>query len=281
MIDPSARSISGDSERLQQIVWNLLSNAIKFTPSGGCVEVQLKQADSQITLTVSDTGEGIDPVILPRVFDRFWQVDDSTSREHGGLGLGLAIVKNLVELHGGTISASSQGLGKGAVFTIMLPQPASSHGADERYRRSPTMGTHSGSPLLVIDGVRVLLVDDDPDSIQAVATALAIRGANVQLAKSTAQALEVVNRWDPDVVVADIGMPIEDGYALIKKLRAYDVKIRGRRIPAVALTAYAGADDRVRIFAAGFQRHVAKPANPDELVGIVAGLAGRGGRPEP
>ena len=275
-LDLQAESITGDFERLQQVVWNLLSNAIKFTSRGGSVEIELGRDDSAIRLSIRDTGEGIDASTLPRVFDRFWQVDDSAARVHGGLGLGLAIVKHLVELHGGVISATSQGVGKGSVFTVILPQPAiTARMNDEKQRQSLVGSTHAGAPTLMIDGVRVLLVDDEPDSIQAVATALAIRGADVRLAGSTAQALEALDRWNPDVLVADIGMPVEDGYKLIKAIRGRDLVAPGRTIPAVALTAYAGAEDRLRTLAAGFQKHLAKPANPEELVALVASLAGR------
>ena len=258
--------VIGDVLRLQQVVANLLSNAIKFTPAGGRIRVALERMDdATLRLIVSDTGAGILPELLPRIFDRFLQGDASRTRGRGGLGLGLAIVRHLVELHGGTIAAASDGPGHGATFTVTLPAGA----AGQHAETPPFTGAQStnGRPL---DGLRVLAVDDHDDSREVIRVALAERGADTVVVGSVDEALAVLEREPIDVVVSDIGMPQRDGYALVEALRELE-RSQGRRpIPAIALTAYAGRDDRDRLLAAGFQVHVAKPIDPDVLAETVA-----------
>ena len=281
VLDPHVGTVSGDPNRLQQVMWNLLSNAIKFTPRGGRVQVVLARVNSHVELSVSDTGEGIRPEFLLHVFDRFRQADSSTTRKHGGLGLGLAIVKQLVELHGGTVRAHSAGPGDGATFTVALPLVALQvdPDSDERSHRHP-LG--HAAPSLVPDqcariaGVRVLVVDDEPDARMLVRRLLEDCEAIVSTAESAREALERLERNPPDVLVSDIGMPGEDGYSLIRRVRALGPD-RGGNTPAVALTAYARAEDRVRSVLAGFQMHVSKPVEPAELITMVASLAGRTG----
>jgi len=268
-------SIKGDPARLQQVFWNLLSNAVKFTPRGGCVDVQLVSKDAQLEISVSDTGEGIDPSFLPHVFDRFRQADGSTTRRYGGLGLGLAIVKQLVELHGGTVHASSPGAGRGSLFVVRLPcahanqiersvEPPA-HGADVE-RLAESLGG--------IAGVSVLVVDDEADSRETIKLLLESWHARVTTASSADEALELVQRVRPDVLLSDIGMPGRDGYSLMRQVRALPAE-RGGGTVAIALTAYARAEDRVNALRAGFQHHIAKPVEPLELLGVVA----RGLRP--
>jgi PAS domain S-box-containing protein len=261
--------LAGDPTRLQQVVWNLLSNAIKFTPKGGRVEVRLCCVDSHVELTVTDNGPGIRTDFLPYVFDRFRQADGTTTRAHAGLGLGLAIVRHLVELHGGSVRAHSDGEGRGAVFAVRLPVAAVRvKAADEP--RALVNGDGLGEPLR---GLRVLVVDDELDARELVAAVLAEAGAEVTAVGSVPEALEWVQRCRPDVLVSDIGMPLEDGYSLIKKVRAME-KTLGR-IPAAALTAYASVQDRTKALLAGYSSHLPKPIEPAELTAVVANLAGR------
>jgi PAS domain S-box-containing protein len=267
-LDAEAGMVRGDAERLQQVVWNLVSNAVKFTPRNGRVRVALARVDGQVAITVADTGQGIRPEVLPIVFEPFRQGDSSTTRVHGGLGLGLAIVRHIVEAHGGSVQAESAGEGRGAVFTVTLP-PISDERADDAERAPDEPAAADAVPPL--EGLRVLVVDDEPQSNEVVATLLTSCGAEVQVAASAAQAREVLARWQADVLVSDIGMPEEDGYALISRLRAGDADTA--RLPAVALTAYATRDDRVRLLSAGFQAHVPKPVDPGELVTVVANVA--------
>ncbi|HEX8723617.1 MAG TPA: PAS domain S-box protein [Pyrinomonadaceae bacterium] len=278
LLDPAAGAVSGDPERLQQVVWNLLSNAVKFTPKGGRVEVRLERADSQVEITVADTGRGIAPEFLPHVFDRFRQADQATTRQHGGLGLGLSIVRQLVELHGGTVEVRSEGEGRGATFTVSLPPlPARAGRADGGRRVNPasrTGGALDCPPGL--EGLRVLVVDDEADTREVLLAVLASCGAQPTAAASAAEALRLLGRERYDVLVSDIGMPEEDGYDLIRRVRALAGE-RGGTIPAVALTAYARAEDRMRALRSGFQMHVPKPVEPAELITVVANLAGRGG----
>jgi PAS domain S-box-containing protein len=275
ILDPRAGLVSGDPQRVQQIVWNLLSNAIKFTPKGGHVHVRLERVNSHVELSVADTGQGIDSALLPHLFERFWQAETGTTRQQGGLGLGLAIVRHLTELHGGTVSAESPGVGHGAVFRVVLPLMATTSATTDPGRRHPAASDETRRPELAqLDGVRVLLVDDEVDCNEALQELLAARGAEVRVAGSAAQALEMLDRWRPEVLVSDIGMPGEDGYALIRHVRARR-REDGRDIPGVALTAYASVDDRVKILTAGFQMHVVKPVDPAELIAVVAMLAGR------
>ncbi len=282
VLDPQARPISGDPNRLQQIFWNLLSNAIKFTPKGGRVQVVLERVNSHLEVSISDTGQGIDPVFLPHVFDRFRQADATTTRQHGGLGLGLAIVKQLVELHGGSVRVKSGGLGAGATFIVDLPlavlhPEAEPPGSERRHPLAGSSHARLSSQGLNLTGVKVLVVDDEPDARALVKRLLDDRGASVRAACSAAEALRLIGEARPDVLVSDIGMPGEDGYALIQRVRALSAT-GGGTIPAIALTAYARSEDRMKVILAGFQMHVAKPVEPAELLTMVASLAGRTGR---
>jgi CheY-like chemotaxis protein len=272
VLDTRTGPMAGDPERLQQVVWNLLSNAIKFTPKGGRVQVILERINSHVEIAVSDTGQGFAASFRPHLFERFWQADSSITRTHGGLGLGLSIVRNIVELHGGTVHAESPGEGQGATFTVKLPLVIFQRTAGEVERRHPTAADDSEEHALpALRGVRVLVVDDEPDSNEVVSTLLASRGAEVRVAAAASHALEIMRRWIPDLVVSDIGMPEQDGYALLAAMRRTGRELA--RIPAIALTAYATRDDRLRILAAGFQMHVTKPIDPVELVASVANVA--------
>ena len=268
--DPIVGSISGDSARLQQIAWNLLSNAVKFTPERGRIEVLLEQKDGHVQLTVSDNGQGINPQFLPRVFDRFRQADSSTTREYGGLGLGLAIVRHLVELHGGTVRAESAGEGKGASFCVTFPLIA------ERIDSAVLnqSGEYNQLDKTSLNGLRVLVVDDEPDARQIIATLIQRTGAEVMACESAHEALEALEKWHPDVLMSDIGMPGEDGYSLINKVRSLPAE-RGGDVPAAAFTAYAREEDRQRALDAGYQMHIAKPVSSGQLVAMIAHLAGR------
>ena len=276
-LDPSARHISGDYSRLQQVVWNLLSNAIKFTPSGGRIEVRLERAGPNIQISVSDMGEGIKSDFLPFIFDRFRQADGTSTRRHGGLGLGLAIVRHLVELHGGTVRADSLGEGCGATFTICLPFPHSHERTENQRVDKETMWQNEEAssqlkPLPSLDGVQVLLVDDDQDTLQMLTVALTAYRAKVQTAASAAEALEALQWYKPDVLVTDLAMPDEDGYSLIGKIRALEAK-NDIQTPAIALTAYVRVEDRARALSAGFNMFVPKPIEPSELIMAIANLA--------
>jgi signal transduction histidine kinase/CheY-like chemotaxis protein len=262
--DASVPPLSGDPDRLQQVVWNLLSNAIKFTPQGGRVEVHLERAAPHARLSVVDTGAGIEPSLLPHVFDRFRQGETRTS---GGLGLGLALVRHLVEAHGGTVGARSEGAGRGATFVVDLPIPAVHVGPPDARLALPA----PAAPAL--DGVRVLVVDDERDARDVMTTVLESHNAEVVAAASAEEALAALADATPDVLVCDIGMPGEDGYALIRKIRGRETE-HGGRLPAAALTAYTRFEDRTRALLAGFQIHLPKPIEPDELVAVVANLAG-------
>ena len=261
----SSGLVSGDADRLQQVVWNLLSNAVKFTPRGGRVQVRLERVTSHSELTVSDTGEGISKEFLPFVFDRFSQADSTSSRKHGGLGLGLGIVRHLVELHGGTVQAFSSGLDQGSTFVVRLPliivQPVPrlvEHGASAR------------AELGDLSGVAVLVAEDNDDARKLLTAIFERCGATVEAAESVPAALERLSRFRPDIIVSDIEMPGEDGYSLITKVRAQETP--EGRIPAIALTAYTRSPDRVRALAAGFQMHMGKPVEPTELVAAVKSL---------
>jgi PAS domain S-box-containing protein len=279
-MDPQAGPVPGDAARLQQVAWNLISNAVKFTGKGGRVDVRLERVDSHVELKVSDTGQGIPPEFLPYVFDRFRQADGSTTRLHGGLGLGLAIARHLVELHGGAVRAESPGAGHGATFTVELPV-AVVRNADFGLRlgeqdsaAAQTASRDRQSAILY--GVRVLVVDDEEDARGLMRTVLEKRGAEVAAVAVAGAALAAIERDPPDVLVSDIGMPGEDGYELIRRVRALDPS-RGGRVPAAAVSAYVGEDDRRRALDAGFQLHVAKPVDPEELVSVVQRLAARDG----
>jgi signal transduction histidine kinase len=266
-IDPEAGLVSGDADRLQQVVWNLLSNAIKFTPQGGRVEIRLARVDAQLQLRVRDNGRGIRRELLPRLFERFWQADSSTTRLYGGLGLGLAVVRHLVELHGGSVGADSDGEGQGATFTATLPLFSA--------LRQPVAAERAAEIPPTFQGLRVLVVDDNPDTCEIVAAILERAGAEVRTCVCASQALTTMDRWLPDLLVSDIAMPGEDGYTLIRKVRARRTE-EGGRVPAVALTAYGRSEDRAKALSAGFQVHVEKPIEPSDLVGTVASITGRG-----
>jgi PAS domain S-box-containing protein len=274
ILDPRGGKVSGDPGRLQQVVWNLLSNAIKFTPKGGRVQVLLERVNSHIEISVADTGIGIPLSFLPHVFDRFSQRDSTASRGYGGLGLGLAISKQLVELHGGTIRAKSPGEGQGATFTVHLPLLVVQDDSEESARDHPTHPSAGEDfPLPSLAGVRVLLVDDEPDARELVGRILGDQGATVTAAATAEDAMAILDTSPPDIVVSDIGMPGMDGYQLMRLIRSREAK--GRRIPALALTAFARAEDRKRLMLAGYQAHLAKPFDAAELVLLVAGLAQR------
>ena len=273
VLGPLTSPISGDPQRLQQIIWNLLTNAIKFTPKGGSVEVRLERIESHLELIINDTGEGIEAAFLPHVFDRFLQSDSSSTRRHGGLGLGLSIVRQLVELHGGSVTALSQGAGQGATFKVTLPL-MSVHHLPDNVETKPTLMTPKAraEKEVSLADLRVLVVDDEPDARELIAAVLKGRGAEVVAVESGADALAELERQSFHAMVSDIGMPDMDGYALIKKIRRLPAE-RGGRLPAVALTAYAAGEDRIRAMTAGYQTHISKPVEPAELATAVASLA--------
>jgi CheY-like chemotaxis protein len=272
--------VSGDPHRLQQVVWNLVSNALKFTPKGGQVDVRLHRVDSQVEIEVTDNGQGIEPRFLPYIFERFRQADSTSTRRYGGLGLGLAIVRHLVELHGGTADAHSEGLGLGATIRVRFPVLAVSAPESNGAMRDVTKGAsargegHTTLPGGYLSGIRVLVVDDEVDARTMVTAALSLYGAHVETASSTSEALRTLDNSAVHVLVSDIGMPDEDGFSLIQRLRARSEADNGR-VPAIALTAYASPADRTRVLASGFQMHMSKPSDPEELAAAVASLAGR------
>ncbi|HEX2222962.1 MAG TPA: response regulator [Thermoanaerobaculia bacterium] len=272
-LKPGAGPLLGDPDRLQQVAWNLLSNAIKFTPRGGTVEVVLETFGEYVRLTVCDDGPGIDPTFHPFLFEPFRQANRTLTRRHGGLGLGLAIVKRLVDLHGGEVRAENRGPGQGARFVVDLPLNAE---PPER-RAQPADGLRASGiecpPQL--DGLRILVVDDEPDSRELVSTILTECGAEVATAASVEEALGVLEPFQPDVLISDIAMPERDGYELIRAIRERASREGSARLPAVALTAHARAEDRLRSFQSGFDLHVVKPVDPAELLGVVATLSGR------
>jgi PAS domain S-box-containing protein len=274
--DPFIHPIMGDASRLQQVIWNLLSNAIKFTPTGGRIEVRLESAGSNLRVAISDTGQGISKDLLPFIFERFRQADSTTTRRYGGLGLGLAIVRHLVELHGGTVHAHSEGEGSGATFTLNLPLAHASsnlrkqNGEIEDSSRNEDQNRHLKS-LPSLAGVQVLLVDDDRDNLHILTLMLTNSGARVQATHSAAIALEILQWYQPDVVVSDLAMPEEDGYSLISKIRALEAQ-SGKASLAVALTAYVRIEDRARAIAAGFDGFISKPVAPNEVITEIANL---------
>ena len=268
--DPRGGLVSGDSARLQQVVWNLLSNAIKFTPRGGRVRVSLACDESHVELRVVDTGQGINAAFLPFVYDRFRQANNTSARKHGGLGLGLAIVRHLVEMHGGTVLAESPGEGLGSTFSLRLPLMIAKR-ADETNRDGQNESQAGDVPRL--NGVRVLIVDDERDAREMLCVMLEQRGVEARMAGSASEAFRTLQAWKPDVLVSDVGMPGEDGYALIAKVRALTPELGGH-VPAVALTGYAGPEDSQRLTSAGYNICVAKPVEFAELVRTVASLTG-------
>src|SRR5687768_8664713 len=264
--EPGLGAISADSARLHQIIWNLLSNAVKFTPRGGKIAIRIEQEAAHAKVTVHDTGQGIDPEFLPRVFDRFRQADSSTTRSFGGLGLGLAIVRHLIELHGGTVSAESEGVGKGATFFARFPLITE--------RAEPVAHDVGSGEIRSLDGLRVLLVDDEEEAREIISTVIGRTGAEVKTCISASEALIFLTEWRPDVILSDIAMPEEDGYTFIGKVRSLP-RDKGGETPAAALSAYARDEDRLQALAAGYQMHIAKPIGASQLVTMVAKLAGR------
>jgi PAS domain S-box-containing protein len=270
-LDPDAGIVSGDSDRLQQVIWNLLTNAVKFTPNGGDVLVRLSRIGSQAEIAVVDSGKGIDGDFLPIVFDRFRQADQSSTRRYGGLGLGLSIVRQLVELHGGSVSARSEGENRGSTFLVRLPLAPRE---DTQKADVPVaIGALSAAPSL--SHLRALVVDDETDTRELLRAVLESSGSQVRTASSAPEALELFEQWRPDVLLSDIGMPGENGYSLIRKIRAAEAKNAAQAVPAIALTAYAREDDREQALEAGFQKHVTKPVEPAALLSVIDDLCRR------
>jgi CheY-like chemotaxis protein/anti-sigma regulatory factor (Ser/Thr protein kinase) len=272
MLDPRAGPVSGDPDRLQQVVWNLLSNAVKFTPSDGQISVQLVSVNAHVEIVISDTGQGIAREFLPHIFDPFRQADGSKTRRHGGLGLGLAIARHLVELHGGAVKAESDGEGRGTKFTITLPCMGVAPGLSLRQQRSDVGTAYERSGELT--GLRILSVEDDRDSREMLEMALRAEGAEVVSVGSVREALKVLNgnEWRPAVMVSDIGMPDEDGYDLIRQVRSRTPE-EGGNLPAIALTGFAGNGERERLLGAGYQMHITKPVEWSSLILTIAGFA--------
>jgi CheY-like chemotaxis protein len=262
-----------DPERLQQAIWNLLSNAVKFSDAGGRVRVSLSQKAAHTVLMVEDNGRGIEPALLTVIFDRFKQADSSTTRRLGGLGLGLSLVRHIIELHGGHVSADSAGAGKGARFTITLPTRAVLPESPPASASPESEALSAAAPGLRVSGLRVLVVDDEPDACNLIATVLVEAGAQVQTARSAAEGFAAFRRFHPDVLISDIGMPGEDGYSLIRRIRTLPGP-EGGTVPALALTAFAREEDRAKSLAAGFTSHLRKPVDLGNLTGTIAELAG-------
>jgi signal transduction histidine kinase/ActR/RegA family two-component response regulator len=275
IVDPDASPVSGDPERLQQVLWNLLSNAVKFTNRGGKIQVRLERVNSHVEIAVSDTGIGIAPEFLPHVFERFRQADSGIARERGGLGLGLSIARQLIEMHGGTIHVFSGGINQGATFRVQIPLMIVHHVHDDPPRIHPR-AAQSARKLVTPDlrDVRVLAVDDEADALNLVSEVLEAAGARVSTARSAADALRSLEADVPDVLVADLGMPVVDGFQFIDRVRRHP-NAGVRDVPAAALTAYARSEDRMKALRAGFQIHLAKPIDPAELVTTIAALAKR------
>jgi len=270
IVDPKAGPVSGDPDRIQQIVWNLLSNAIKFTPAAGAVSLHVRNSETHVEIRIEDTGEGISSGFLPHVFERFRQADGSLTRQHKGLGLGLAIVRHLVELHGGSVSAESEGRGKGATFKVALPLLTGS----TESAPNPLKSLASENPL-ALDGLRILLIDDEADARELHSTMLQNFGAQVDARASGVDGFAALSNSQPDILICDLEMPEMDGYAFISKLRQ-DESVNGNaRIPALALTAHARVEDCKRALRAGFQSHLAKPVEPAALARLLAAMVAR------
>jgi PAS domain S-box-containing protein len=275
VIDPNVGPVSGDPDRLQQVVWNLVSNAVKFTPKGGRIQVRLERVNSQVEISVSDTGIGITDEFLPYVFDRFRQAEGGTTRRTGGLGLGLAIVRHIVEMHGGSVNAASAGEGKGATFRIRLPVMIVHPDPGESTRQHPrTEHLKPLTDLADLTGIRVVAIDDDQDALTLLRVVLEAAGAEVTTVSSAVEAPRTVEEKKPHVVVLDIGMPEMDGFDVIARIRASNDPLV-RNVPAAALTAFARSEDRTKALRSGFEMHLAKPIDPGELVASVATLARR------
>ncbi|KYF74224.1 hypothetical protein BE17_21920 [Sorangium cellulosum] len=275
VIDPLAGPVSGDPNRLQQVVWNLLSNAVKFTPRGGKIDVLLERVSSHIEITVHDSGVGIAPELLSQIFERFRQADSSTTRRFGGLGLGLSIVKQLVELHGGTVHAESSGAGQGSTFVVCLPLHVVRE-APEREHPTTAKAIPPRQGEIALAGIKVLVVEDEPDARELLKWVLARSKADVVTASSATEGFDLVRTAHPDVVVSDIGMPGKDGYQFMREVRSLPPS-EGGKVPAIALTAFARSEDRTKAMLAGYQVHLAKPIEPRELAATIRSLAGRTG----
>lgn len=271
--DPTVSIVNCDPDRIQQVIWNLLSNAIKFTPRGGRIEIRLESRDDHAILSIRDSGQGISADFLPYVFDRFRQADSTATRAHGGIGLGLSIVRHLVELHGGTVKAESDGPNLGATFTVQLPLTINRQRVTDVFRHED-LSSLASLRLTALDGLRVLVVEDDTDAREMLTTLLGKCRVDVRAVASCAEALRVIRDQQPDVLVSDIAMAGEDGYTLIRRLRQLEAE-HGGHLPAIALTALARDEDRDRALSAGFQAHLAKPVEPAELTAVVASLARR------
>jgi PAS domain S-box-containing protein len=271
LLDPAADHVQADATRMQQIIWNLLANAIKFTPTGGFVQVKLDRVESRAQVTVTDTGEGISPEFLPYIFNRFQQGDGTTTRRHGGLGLGLAIARHLVEMHGGTIEAASEGFDKGSTFTVGIPLRSSGILVSPTPISTAPESDSNGGGRFSLKGLRILAIDDEPDVRDMLQTLLEDCGANVLTAASAKAGLEALAAWKPHVLISDIGMPEEDGYSLIRKIRALSPE-HGANVPAIALTGYVRVEERMRALEAGYQMFVPKPVETNELISIIGDL---------
>jgi CheY-like chemotaxis protein/nitrogen-specific signal transduction histidine kinase len=267
-------SITCDAQRLQQMVWNLLTNAVKFTPESGRIEVAYERIDNSVCIRVSDSGLGIAPDFLPLVFDRFRQADSSSTRRHQGLGLGLAIVRHLAELHGGQVSVHSEGQGKGSVFSITLPITLAVVSQGNVPQKTSNGHTKAQASLHQLNGLRISIVDDDDDACKLLRFSLEMSGAEVRTSSSVADAMRSLHEWLPDLLLTDINMPGEDGYSLIRKVRALTPE-QGANIPAIALTAMARDEDSEQALSAGFQMHIPKPVDIEELADAIVGLAGK------
>jgi CheY-like chemotaxis protein len=277
ILDPTVGPVSGDPDRLQQVVWNLLTNAVKFTPRGGRVQVRLERVSSHVEIIVSDTGAGIHPDFLPHVFERFRQAEAGTTRKTGGLGLGLSIVRHIVEMHGGSVQADSAGEGQGSTFSIQLPlMILRPDDLDARREHPRTDRREPLTQLGDLQGVRVMAIDDEEDALTLLRVVLETAGAEVETVASPLRALERIEAFRPDVVVLDLGMPEMDGFELIKRIRA-STKPAVRNVPAAALTAFARSEDRTKALRSGFEMHLAKPVDPGELVASVSRLVRRAG----
>jgi CheY-like chemotaxis protein len=278
IVDPRVGPVSGDPDRLQQVIWNLLSNAVKFTPKNGRVQIRLQRVNSHVEIEVSDTGIGIRQDFLPHVFERFRQADAGTTRKTGGLGLGLSIVRHFIEMHGGTVHVASEGEGRGATFSVRLPLMIVHANGSGQHREHPRTEKKSAPTRLAsLHNIRVLAVDDEEDSLELLRVVLESAGAQVRTLSSPADALEQIATIKPDVLIVDLGMPLVDGFEFISRIRAAsDAGVRD--VPAAALTAFARSDDRTRALESGFELHLSKPVDPSELVASVATLVRRSPR---